>query len=118
MGLKKDALQAANDDRAGTKREGEAVLSDATNELREKFDEWCADIGVEKPPSLNISNQTYDDSTGFVPQMDFHTIVDDLELRGHFVSGEKLQVMHGDREVNSLADLGRAVRAEERTATE
>ena len=114
MGLKEDALQAANDDRAGTKREGEAALSDATNELREKFDEWCADIGIERPPSLNISNQRYDESTGFVPQMDFRTIVDDIELKGHFVSDEKLQVMHGDREVNTLADLGRAVRAENR----
>jgi hypothetical protein len=106
MGLKEDALQAADDDH-GTKK---AELDDATIELREKFTEWCAVMGIERVPALVITKESYNDN---VPEMHFKTSVDDVDLHGHYVRGEKLTMMHRDREVDSLADLGRAVRAED-----
>jgi len=50
--------------------------------------------------------------------MHFTTMVEDIPLSGRYVRGEKLVMVHGDddREINSLADLGRAVRAEDRNA--
>ncbi len=106
MGLKEDALQAADDDR-GTEK---AELDDTTIELREKFTEWCAVMGIERVPALVITEESYNDN---VPEMHFQTIVDDVDLQGHYVRGDKLTMRHGDRELNSLADLGRAVRAED-----
>jgi hypothetical protein len=111
MGLRDDAIQAADDDPSTGKEE----LHDATQELAEKFAEWCGVMGIEKQPSLQINEQSYEDG---VPEMQFTTMVDDIPLRGHYVRGERLVMMQGDddREINSLADLGRAVRAEDRTA--
>ena len=111
MGLREDAIQAADDD----PRTERVELHDATQELTEKFAEWCGTMGIERQPSLSINKESYEDG---VPEMHFTTIVEDIPLRGRYVRGEKLVMMHGDddREINSLADLGRAVRAEDRKA--
>jgi len=111
MGLKEDAVEAADADRGTSKTE----LHDTTMELREKFAEWCAMMGIEKVPSISVTDERYDASSGNAPEMDFRTTVDDIDLTGHYVRGDKLRVTHGDdeREINSLADLGRSVRREE-----
>ena len=114
MGLREDAIQAAEEDRSTP----QAELHDTTLEVREKFAEWCAAMGIEKVPSMSITNERYDASSSNAPEMDFRTMVDDIELRGHYVRGEQLRMMHGDddHEINSLADLGRSVRrGDERT---
>ena len=113
MGLREDAIQAADDDPSTAKEE----FHDATQELGDKFAEWCSVIGIEKQPSLQINEQNYEDG---VPEMQFTTMVDDIPLRGRYVRGEKLVIMHADddREINSLADLGRAVRAKDRAGTD
>lgn len=113
MGLREDALQAAEDDRGTVKAE----LDDATIELRDKFAEWCAAMGIERVPALAVSKDSYDVRNDEIPEMRFSTIVDDIPLHGRYVRGEKLRMSYADndREINSLADLGRAVRADERT---
>lgn len=87
----------------------------AAQELTEKFAEWSAMMGIERQPTLSITQQSYEE-TDNKPEMHFTTMVDDIPLRGRYTRGEKLRMMHGDdaREINSLADLGRAVRAEDR----
>jgi hypothetical protein len=67
-------------------------IHDATQELGEKFAEWCAAMGIERQPSLSITNQTYQDN---VPEMHFTTMVDDVPFSGRYVRGEKLRMMHG-----------------------
>jgi hypothetical protein len=113
MGLREDALEAAENDRGTTKAE----LDDATIELRDKFAEWCAAMGIERVPSIAVSKDSYDVRDNEIPEMRFNTTVDDVPLNGRYVRGEKLRMVYADsdREINSLADLGRAVRADERT---
>jgi hypothetical protein len=108
LGLREDAVQAAEEDRGTAKVERD----EATLEVRDKFAEWCAAMGIEKIPALAITKETHTDN---VPEVQFRTLVDDVELRGRYLRGEKLRMTYGetDREVNSLADLGRAVRAED-----
>ncbi len=109
MGLREDAIQAAEEDRGTAKVERD----EATMELRDKFTQWCAAIGIEQVPGLSITKETQVDG---VPEQHFRTVVDDVELRGRYLRGENLHMTYGDtdREVNSLADLGRAVRAEDK----
>ncbi len=108
MGLREDAIQAADEDKSTPKAE----LHDATQELTEKFAEWCSVMGIERRPSLSITKQSYEDH---VPEIHFTTMVDDIPLRGRYLRGEDLTMMHAedDRAINSLADLGRAVRRTE-----
>ena len=109
MGLREDAVQAAEKDRDTASVERD----ETTTELREKFAEWCAAMGIDPVPGLVITKETHTDD---VPESHFRTVVDDVELRGRYLRGEKLRMTYGDtdREVNSLADLGRTVRAEDR----
>ena len=76
MGLREDAIQAAEDDKETPKAE----LHDASQELTEKFAKWCAMMGIERQPSLSITKQTYEE-TDSNPEMHFTTMVDDVPLR-------------------------------------